>query len=85
MSIELPLDAEGREIPLDTKVLYSLSGEEHKVDEFTYDEPLRCQNCAHNVPRDRREDFGDVCERWCEKCNRWLAWLDEPPCEKGRK
>lgn len=24
------------------------------------DEPLRCQTCAHNVPRDRREDFGDV-------------------------
>ncbi len=34
--IALPKDAEGREIPLDTKVLYSLSGEEHKVDEFTY-------------------------------------------------
>ena len=34
--IALPKDAEGRKIPLDTKVLYSLSGEEHKVDEFTY-------------------------------------------------
>lgn len=34
--ITLPRDAEGRKIPLDTKVLYSLSGEEHKVDEFTY-------------------------------------------------
>ena len=34
--ITLPRDAEGREIPLDTKALYSLSGEEHKVDEFTY-------------------------------------------------
>lgn len=34
--ITLPKDAEGRKIPLDTKVLYSLSGEEHKVDEFTY-------------------------------------------------
>jgi hypothetical protein len=34
--ITLPKDAEGREIPLDTKVLYSLSGEEYEVDEFTY-------------------------------------------------
>ena len=36
MNIELPKDAEGKEIPLDTKVLYSLSGEEYEVDEFTY-------------------------------------------------
>lgn len=49
---------------------------------MTEDEPLRCQSCDHNVPRDRREDFGDVCERWCEKCNRWLAWLDVSPCEE---
>lgn len=49
------------------------------------DEPLRCQTCAHNVPRDRREDFGDVVERWCDKCNKWLAWRDEPPCEKGKR
>lgn len=34
--ITLPRDAEGRKIPLDTKVLYSLSGEEHKVGEFAY-------------------------------------------------
>ena len=27
---------------------------------MTEDEPLRCQSCDHNVPRDRREDFGDV-------------------------
>lgn len=36
VEITLPKDAEGRKIPLDTKVLYSLSGKEHKVDEFTY-------------------------------------------------
>ena len=34
--ITLPRDAEGREIPLDTKVLYSLSGDGHEVDEFIY-------------------------------------------------
>lgn len=52
---------------------------------MTEDEPLRCQSCDHNVPRGRREDYGDVVERWCGKCNRWLAWLDEPPCEKGER
>lgn len=31
MNIELPKDAEGREIPLDTKVLYFKNGSEHKV------------------------------------------------------
>lgn len=31
MSIELPKDAEGREIPLDTEVLYRQDGEELKV------------------------------------------------------
>ena len=36
VKIILPRDAEGREIPLDTKVLYNLSGSECEVDEFTY-------------------------------------------------
>ena len=36
MSIELPKDAEGREIPLDTEVLYSASGESVKPYSFTF-------------------------------------------------
>lgn len=36
MSIELPKDAEGREIPLDTKVLYNDDGECFEVNRFTY-------------------------------------------------
>ena len=36
MSIELPKDAEGREIPLDTKVLYNENGKCLKVNRFTY-------------------------------------------------
>lgn len=31
MNIELPKDAEGREIPLDTKVLYDKDNKEHRV------------------------------------------------------
>lgn len=34
MNIELPKDAEGREIPLDTKVLYDLCGTKVSVKEF---------------------------------------------------
>lgn len=36
MAIELPKDAEGREIPLDTEVLYSASGESVKPYSFTF-------------------------------------------------
>lgn len=34
MSVELPKDAEGREIPLDTKVLYDMCGTKVSVKEF---------------------------------------------------
>ena len=36
MSVELPKDAEGSEIPLDTDVLYNEEGKEFEVDYFTY-------------------------------------------------
>ena len=36
MSIELPKDAEGREIPLDTKVLYNDRGVAYEVNRFTF-------------------------------------------------
>lgn len=36
MSIELPKDAEGREIPLDTKVLYDADGVQRDVERFAY-------------------------------------------------
>lgn len=34
--IELPRDAEGREIPLDTKILYNEDGKRFNVNRFTY-------------------------------------------------
>ena len=34
MTVELPKDAEGREIPLDTKVLYDECGNEYKVSRY---------------------------------------------------
>lgn len=36
MSIELPKDAKGREIPLDTECLYTYKGEKQDVFRFTY-------------------------------------------------
>lgn len=36
MSVELPRDAEGREIPLDTECLYTCNGEKQDVISFTY-------------------------------------------------
>lgn len=36
MSVELPKDAEGCEIPLDTKILYNEDGKCFKVNRFTY-------------------------------------------------
>lgn len=36
MSVELPKDAEGREIPLDTTVLYDKDGQEIEVSRYQY-------------------------------------------------
>lgn len=36
MSVELPRDAEGREIPLDTEVLYGKDGQEIEVSRYQY-------------------------------------------------
>lgn len=36
MAIELPKDAEGRDIPLDTKVLYDADGNQYEVSRFAY-------------------------------------------------
>ena len=55
MSVELPRDAEGREIPLDTEVLYRKDGTLVDVDEFNfstgYSDPehkwtVKLMNCA---------------------------------------
>lgn len=39
-----------------------------------------CANCEHAVPRDRREDFGDVCELWCAKGHGWCDWRGDRVC-----
>lgn len=45
MSIELPRDAEGREIPLDTEVLYDLCETKVSVKEFLFVRWRRPEPC----------------------------------------
>lgn len=55
MSIELPKDAEGREIPLDTALLYGkVSGEEYDVVCFNFRPSMR----QWRVKLKRRDDLG---------------------------
>ena len=56
MSIELPKDAEGREIPLDTEVLYDKEGKRREVDWYTFYpdkdiwDVVLVYSCAHFSP-----------------------------------
>lgn len=55
MTVELPKDAEGREIPLDTALLYGeVSGDEYEVVCFNFS-PITRQ---WRVELKRRDDFG---------------------------
>ena len=55
MTVELPKDAEGREIPLDTALLYGkVSGEEYEVVCFIFRPSMR----QWRVELKRRDDFG---------------------------
>lgn len=61
MSIELPKDHEGHEIPLDTEVLYDNNGVKFNVDEFKL--------CALPSSRTSFWTIRDVFEDEEEKCN----------------
>lgn len=50
MNIELPRDAEGREIPLDTKVLYDTRGTKRNVRAFMHFVDS-CSRTAHTAGR----------------------------------
>ena len=51
---------------------------------------MNCDECGHNVPKERRESFGDVVERCCDRCRCWLTdcWYEgvdgdtSAPCER---
>ena len=56
MSVELPKDAEGREIPLDTEFLYDKEGKRREVDWYTFYpdkdiwDVVLVYSCAHFSP-----------------------------------
>ena len=55
MTVELPKDAEGREIPLDTELLYGeVSGDEYEVVCFNFSPSMR----RWRVKLKRRDDVG---------------------------
>lgn len=49
MSVELPRDAVGREIPLDTKVLYTADGIEVRVDDFIHELKIHVNESTHSI------------------------------------
>ena len=49
MNIELPKDAEGREIPLDTKVLYNSDGDVYEVACYGANTRMAKHFCAANA------------------------------------
>lgn len=48
-NIELPKDAEGREIPFGTKVLYTADGVEVRVDDFIYRLVIRVNESTRDI------------------------------------
>lgn len=79
-NIELPKDAEGREIPLDTGVLYDKDGVGHEVDEWTYVRPLddipfwyASNNAAHYFAGDYYLTPPDTWEKLLEDLDRGFS------------
>lgn len=69
-NIELPKDTEGREIPLDTKVLYDEDGKEFKVDYFTHSVRQSIPNLKWGVVfTNCRYDY----------CHKYYLALPDPP------
>lgn len=48
-NIELPRDAVGREISLDTKVLYTADGIEVRIDDFVYGLVIHVNESTHDI------------------------------------
>lgn len=90
-NIELPKDAEGREIPLDTGVLYDKDGVGHEVDEWTYVRPLddipfwyASNNAAHYFAGDYYLTPPDTWEKLEEDAKkRACDYADAPRGEDG--
>lgn len=94
MTVELPKDAEGREIPLDTALLYGkVSGEEYEVVCFNFRPSMR----QWRVELKRRDDLGiyatenftlrppDTWEKLLDDLDRGADAFDYETCSYFRK
>lgn len=90
MSVELPRDAEGREIPLDTECLYSHGGEKQDVLSFTYyrkkdrweietDTRFINSTCLYLTPLDSWEKLEEDLDR-CIKADSLCAYSPSEEC-----
>lgn len=93
MSVELPKDAEGREIPLDTECLYSHGGEKQDVLSFTYyrkkdrweiETATRFFNstCLYLTPLDSWEKLEEDLDRCIEESNYCWYFSTGGDCSK---
>lgn len=96
MSIELPKDAEGREIPLDTKVLYNRDGDAYEVACYVYtvrqtisrriwdakmlDGTIRYTTSLHLTPPDSWEKLEEDLDRCIEESNLCMYYNQNLDC-----
>lgn len=96
MAIELPKDAEGREIPLDTAMLYDEDGNAQKIIRYDYlvlqiipsrkwnvvtlDHVIHCASDMHLTPPDSWEKLEDDLDRCIEESNLCMYYNQNLDC-----
>ena len=86
MTVELPKDAEGREIPLDTEVLYDKEGKRREVDWYTFYpdkyiwDVVLADSSAHFSPRNLSLTQPDSWEKLEDDLRRGADALNNESC-----
>lgn len=96
MAIELPKDAEGREIPLDTAMLYDEDGNAQEIIRYDYlvlqiipsrkwnvitlDYVIHCASDMHLTPPDSWEKLEDGLDRCIEESNLCMYYNQNLDC-----
>lgn len=95
MSVELPKDAEGREIPLDTAMLYDEDGNAQKIIRYDYlvlqtipsskwnvvtlDHVIHCASDMHLTPPDSWEKLEEDLDRCIEESDLCMYYNNQNP------
>lgn len=91
MTVELPKDAEGRDIPLDTEVLYDKEGKRREVDWYTYYpdkyiwDVVLADSSAHFSPHNLSLTQPDSWEKLLDDLDRGADEFDYETCAYFRK